>query len=364
MVLATWWTVGSIEATARSDRERVLRQLIAASEAAEAAHNPGAAFREIEAAVTQARKIDPDGSTRLDALIRRRDQADRAEVEARLATLDKLAVDQRVGEALILADRSKRDPALAPLGEAIMAKVEEATARQAEADRDRARVALNEGRGVEAFRLAARSHDRAGRLANRPDADRLQGEAKALIVAAVERSGVLMPVGAEPKSGTIDAFILPIWAEALANRGYLPPPKGTPWGEVWTSHAPYSASSKLDESTEGLYLQSKNRMTRIDGQFALTLRGQTHWQTRIFAQTRAPLPDLPAYVSGRLATADHRDADTERRLRDDARAAFRIQADRNFRGIPPPAAPPESGSAPSRSSRSMAVPKTGQIGDH
>ncbi len=343
VAMATWWAVGSIGSKARSDRERVLRELIASSDAATAAGNPGAAFREITAAVTQLRKIDPDGSTRLDDLLQRRDQAARAEVQARLQALGRLTVEQGVGEARILADRARKDPALATLADEIGGKLEAATLRLAEAERSRARDALKAGQGLAAFTAANRAYTSAGGLSARQDSDRLQAEARALIVAAVERFGVATTAVEEIKTGPADGFAATIWTEALAARGYLLLPAGSPWAEVWTAHAPYQATSKVVEARDDLYLQSQNRATRIDGQFALTVRGRLLWQVRVFAQTRSPIPDLPAYLAGRLATADHRDPEVERRLRDDARTAYRLQADRNFRGIPVPAPAPSTG---------------------
>ncbi len=335
--VATWWAVGSIGSKARSDRERVLRELIAASDAAQAAGNPGGVFREITAAVIQLRKIDPDGSSRLDALLDRRDQAARAEVQARLRALDQLPVDQGVGEAEILADRAHKDPALATLADEIAAKLEAATRRQVEADRTRAQAALAAGQGIEAFTAASRAYDRAGRLASRADSDRLETEARALIVMAVERFGVAASATEASHAGPSDGFATTLWSEALKARGYLLLPNGSPWGEVWTAHAPYQATCKVVESRDDLYLQSQNRVTRIDGQFALTLRGRPHWQVRVFAQTRSPIPDLPAFLAGKLATANRRDPEIERRLRDDARTAYRVLAGQRFRGIPVPA---------------------------
>lgn len=346
VALATWGAVGLIGSQAQSDRERVLRELIAASTAAEAAHDPGAAFREITAAVTQARKIDPDGSPRLDDLLRRRDRAARAEVRARLAALDRLGVDQRVGEAQILADRARHDPALEPLAASIAAGVEVSTRQQVAADCARGRVALRAGQGPAAFAAAERALGRAGRLADRADSDRWQAEARVLLIATVERCGVattaIAPApGGDPQAGASDGFAAASWAAALAARGYLPLPAGSPWGEIWAAHAPFLATSRVVESRDDLYLQSQNRVTRIDGQFAVTRRGQPVWSTRVYAQTRTPMLDLPAYLAGKLATADRRDPEAERRFRDDARTAFRIQADRIFRGITP--VPPGEG---------------------
>ena len=327
--LATWWAVGSIGSRARSDRERVLNELIAASDAARAAGDPGAAFREIEAAVIQARKVDPADSTRLADLVARRDDAARAEVKARLAGLGQLDPDRAVGEAQILADRTRRDRALAELADAVAAGVEAAIVRQTDAGRAHAHAALKAGRGAEAFQAARRAHDQAARLTDPATADPIRADARALIVAAIERSGV-----ATAAPG--DTFAATAWAEALAARGYLLMPADGPWAELLPAHAGYQATCKVVETSDELYLQSQNRSTRIDGQFVLTRRGQPVWQTRVFAQTRSPIPDLPVGLASRLATAPRRDPEIERRLRDDARTAFRIQADRNFRGIPGP----------------------------
>ena len=338
VALVTWWSVGRIEARARSNQERVLAELIAASDRAEAAHNPVASFREIEAALSQARKIDPPGSTRLRDLIERRNRSALGEIQARLAALDRLRIDQGVGEALILLERVDHDPALAPLADEVAARLESVRTRQADADRDQARIALEAGRGIEAFEAAARGFERAEQLTDPRTTTRIQGETKALLVAAVERFGATIPERNEPNApGSIHAFAGAIWAESLRSRGYLLKSDKSAWDEVWTDHAPYQASMTLDESPEGLYLQSENRATQIDGRFRLSSRGQSVWETRIFARTRAPIPDLPAFLAGRLATASRRDPEIEQRLRDDARASFRAQAARNFRGLPAPA---------------------------
>ena len=336
VALLTWWAVGSIGARARSDKERVLNELIAASDDATAAGNPGAAFREIEAAVVEARKIDPDGSPRFDALINRRNRAAVAEVAARLAALGKLGADARAGEARILSDRARLDPALAALVDPINEATEAALTNQVEADRDRARQSLAAGRGLEAFQAATRAHDRANHLSSRADSIRMQAEAQTILVDTVERFGAVVsdtPL-VRPGADSLTDFARSLWIEALISRGYLLAPAGSPWANVWTAHAPYEVTARVSETREGLYLQSQNRLAQIDGQFVVTMRGQPRWQTRIYAQTRAPIPDLAAFVASRLATADHRDSEMERRLADDARTAFGLQAARNFRGIP------------------------------
>ncbi len=295
IALTTWWAVGSIGSRARSDRERVLDELIAASDAARAVGNPGGAFREIEAAVILARKMDPDGSPRRDALVARRDAAARAEVAARLAALGTLEPDRGAGEAAILAERVRKDPALAALADEVAAAGERAIARQVGASLELARATLRASRAMPAFQAARRAHDQAGHLASPADAGPMQEEARAIIVATVERFGAALaaPTGDQTSAAPVDDPAATFWMETLTVRGYLLPPPDGAWADVWAAHAPYQAASHVVEARDELYLQSQNRATRIDGLFSLTRRGQSLWQTRVFAQTRSPIPDLP-----------------------------------------------------------------------
>jgi hypothetical protein len=57
-------------------------------------------------------------------------------------------------------------------------------------------------------------------------------------------------------------------------------------------------------------------------------------KTRVVTQNRSPLPDLPAYLAGHLATAGKRDPDAERRLPADALAQFVERSAKNLRGLP------------------------------
>lgn len=354
VTLATASAVRLIAAGARHEHEQVLGELLAASRQAEQRRDVGGAFREIEAALIRARQVDPPGSARLAEIREQRDRLARAEVTARLAGLAGLDPDRAVGEAQILAERGRKDPALAPLAGAIALGAEAAILRQVEADRDSARADLRACRGIAAFERADRAFRRADGLHDRTAAGRLRDEARALVVEAVGRFGVVVATPAAsagesspPSAGpTIEEFARPFWIDALAQRGYLIEPVRSDWGGVWAERAPYCATASLVETANELYLQSQNRATQISARFVVAERGVSRWDVRTFAQTRSPIPDLPAFVAGKLATAARRDPEIERRLRDDARAAFRSQTERLLRGIPPADAPPRPGGTP------------------
>jgi hypothetical protein len=321
----------------RSGHEQVLAELVASADTAEACGRYDVALREIAGAVVQARKVDPEGSERLGELLRRRDRISICEAQARLAAVDALDPDRAVGESLTLVDRARIDPALAQMAPAIEAKLSESRRRQAEADLEAARRAFEHGRPSEAFAAADRLHGRADRLPE-PEARRFRAEALALLEAIVARDGVVItPVVGRFVAGSPEAYTAMmdrLWAEVLRLRGYLPQPRESPWRSLWDEKALARATTHLVETQAEFYLQSKNRTTQVDGTFELTMPGRSPWSNRVVGRTRVPLPNLPAYLAGHLATAGRRDPEAERRLHDDAQTLFVELSTRALRGIP------------------------------
>ncbi len=322
----------------RSDRERVLAELVASADEAQADGKLDAAYYQIEAALAQARTMDLDGSARLAALRLRRDRASACEADARLATIDALDPDLAVGESLTLAERARGDRALAPRLDAIAAKLEASRLRQARADLDAARRALDAADGPAAFAAARRLHDRAGKLGE-ADSRRLRDDAEGVIEAAVGRFGIALPPAsgrfAAGSGAAYDAALDRHLAEILGARGYLVQPRRSAWRSTWDDHAPFLLTIRIVEEQGEYYLQSKNKITQIEGFLDLAHRGRPVWQGRLVSRTRVPLLDLPAYLAGHLATSGRHDAQVERRFHADALAQFVDQAVRNLRGLPP-----------------------------
>ncbi len=326
-----------IGARARSDRERVLNELIASADEAEALGRLDAALYQSEAALAHVRATGRDGSGRLPDLLARRDRASAREARARLEAVDALDPDRAVGESSTLARRARADRALAPMVDAIGAAVERSRRRQVVKDRDAARRALDAGDAPGAFAAAERLHDRAGQLAE-AEAVRARDEARGLLESVVGRFGVALP----PASGRFlagsaeayDAALDRPLGEGLRLHGFLVQPRRSPWRGLWDERAPFRATIEVAEDQDEYYLQSRNRTTQIEGGLKLEHRGRTIWQSRVVARTRAPLPDLPAYLAGHLATSNRRDPEVERRLHADALAVFVDLAARNLRGLP------------------------------
>ena len=80
-------------------------------------------------------------------------------------------------------------------------------------------------------------------------------------------------------------------------------------------------SLNVKEQLEGDYLSSPNRLTRIEARLTLASRGpaEWHWQTNPTARSAVPLPNLPAYLSSRMAVSRERSDEMERLLYDNAR---------------------------------------------
>ncbi len=322
----------------RSDRERVLAELIAARDRAELGGRLGPALVEAEAALAQARTIDRPGSGRLVELDRRRGEASAREARARLDAVDALDPDRALGEALTLLARAGKDPALASLAPSIETKAAEARLRRAGADLEAARRWLGEGRPAEAFDAAERLDRHAEGLAE-ADAGRSRADARAVIEEVVGRFGIAVP----PTSGQFlagsgegydKALRRPI-ADICKIRGYLlPPASGSPWRPLWDELAPFRLTLRVVEAQDIPYLQSRNRTSQVDGHYEFARKGTVAWQARVATRTRQPLLDLPAYQAGHLATSDRRDPAVERRFHDDALAQFVEQSARSLKGLP------------------------------
>ncbi len=323
---------------ARSDRERVLADLIAAGDRAALEGKLGPALVEAEAALAQARTIDRPGSERLLELDRRRGEASVKEARARLGAVDALDPDRALGESLTLLARSEKDPALAPLAPSIEAKAAEMRLRRAEADLAAARRGFAEGRAAGAFDAAERLDRRAAELPG-PDARRLQAEARAAIEDLVARSGIVVaPASGQFLIGSAEgydtALSRPI-ADICKLRGYLLPPRpDSPWRPLWDERAPFRLTLRVVETRDIPYLQSRNRTTQVEGRYEFAHEGAIAWQAQVFARTRQPLLDLPAYQAGHLATSDRRDPAVERRFHRDALEQFVEQSARTLKGVP------------------------------
>ena len=120
----------------------------------------------------------------------------------------------------------------------------------------------------------------------------------------------------------VDAM-LPVLEQALESKGFLPFRHASPWAGEW-DHALYQLSLDVREQLEGSYLSSANRLTRIEARLTLSSRAADgwRWQTAPTARSTVPLPNLPAYLSSRVALSRDRSDEMERLLYDNAGGRF------------------------------------------
>ena len=110
----------------------------------------------------------------------------------------------------------------------------------------------------------------------------------------------------------------PVLSRFLTARGYLPEPVESPLSVLWEQLAPYHMVVSASEAYGLNYLQSQNRMTRIESRLALRLGSETLWTSRLVAKTRVPSRAFSAFESGYIGTSPKREEKIERQLYVDA----------------------------------------------
>jgi hypothetical protein len=279
---------------------------------------------ELDAAIDMARRQGAQGGVSIDEA--RRHRADLALREAR-GLLDGLRRPGQpaypLGDWLNLIARARRDRDLASLRSPIETAFRDTLQKQAATELETARRELGAGRVVASLRAC----DRIARLLPHMAADVgsvARREAEDLVARLVEGHGVALET---PRGdfilGSFETYrsrFVPVLADALESRGYLPYRETSPWKSVWRQ-AKYLARLEVSERLEGNYLSSQNRLTRIEARLTLMVPSSKKvvWRINPTARTSVPVPGLPAGISTRLAVNPARTDEDERLLYDDAR---------------------------------------------
>ena len=323
----------------RAARDATLDVLLASADAAEKSGRPDRALSELEAALALLRSAEPACDGQVEGLTVRRDALSAREAEARIAAAASAEPDAAVGDLLSLQARARKDRALEPLVPAILGAIDAARRRQAEAALAAARKALGEGRPLDALAAGERALAVADKIEG-PSARSIADEAEALMTPVLARLGVV--VVQIPGKFTLgspssyDAALGPIFVDALRRKGYAPRPASGPARALWDRHAARRLEFQVVESHGVLYLDSQNRLSLIAASLTFAKGGATLWNDTVSARTRVPLPDLPAYTSGRIAFADRRDLDMEHKLYEDARFLTHEQVAFHLKALPEP----------------------------
>ncbi len=323
----------------RAALDATLDVLLASADAAEKAGRPARALSEFEAALALLRSADLACPERVEELTGRRDALSAREAEARIGASATAEPDAAVGDLLSLQARARKDRALEPFVPAILGAIDAARRRQAGAALVAARRALDEGRPLDALADGGRALAVADKIEGDPARSAAE-EAEGLMAPILARLGAVVvqlpgkfTLGS---SGAYDSALGPILIDALRRKGYAPRPPAGPARVLWDRHATHRLEFRVDESLGALYLQSQNRLSLIVTDLTLSKGGETLWKDHVSARTRSPLPDLPAYSSGRIAFGDRRDLDMEHKLYEDARSMTLDQVAFHLKALPEP----------------------------
>ena len=323
----------------RSTRAESLAKLVESSRHSEEGGRLGEALATLEGAVALAERTEPVPPD-LAELRGRRARLARREAEAQISALERVTGDdpgRSVGQALTLAARVEKDPALAGLDERVGTLLERLRLRWVEADSAAARAAESEGRPDRALELAGRQYLNADALPTAARA-RWRADADALARRLIARHGTVLESARGQytlgSARSYDSEFHPLLAAALRGAGYLPRPTSTPWSDLWESLAPFRLSIDVTERQDDSYLSSPNRLTRLDARFVLARGGEQVWFSRPFVKTTVPLPGLSAYQASRLAVGNRRSPEFERLLYDNARANLAERVASFVRGLP------------------------------
>ena len=326
----------------RSSRDETTSQLVEVARRAERAGRLDEALVALESAVAMAGPGD-DGSVSLTSLRQQRAALARREAESQLIVLEGSKgasgddPDRAVGRALTLKARVARDPALEGLGDRVEAVLEPLRLRRIEADAAAARAAEASGRAAEAYEAARHALAHADELPT-PLRRQWQAEADAIAARIIGRFGaVLAPVRGHYALGSASSYeeaLHPLCAEALRNAGYLPRPKGKEWDNLWSSVAPYRLEFEVTERQTDAYLESPNRITRLEAVVSYFRRGERLWYISPNVGTSVPIPGAPAYLASRLASAGRRSVEFERLFYDNARANLRERLGNYLKNLP------------------------------
>lgn len=318
-----------------------LTRLIDSSREAESHGRYSEALATIEGALTLAGQ-QSSAHCDLSALRRHRDHLSRTEAEARLVAMETDPepgdIGRSVGLAVTLRARFHKDPALTDLGDRIEHILEWLRLEWAESDARSAVKAFDAGKFDQAIQLSEHQHRTADEL-SKMDRDRLQKHSRTLAGRIISRFGVvIVSVHGQFTMGSgsaYDSMIRPELETALRERGYLPKPVASSWDDLWNTRSPFQVTMVVGETQNEVYLQSPNRLSQIESRLSVTCRGQMLWSDIFKGKTQVPLPKITAYQASRLAVSDHRSAEVERVLYDNAHEILRERFQLSLRNMPP-----------------------------
>lgn len=349
----TWWgiaivavcllAVGAVQlilVNERAGRVRLIERLIAESEASETDGRIDQALQKLDQALALLPAVQGRIAEDPQAVRERRRSLARRDANNALRDLEQRGGSSAtLGQWINLVARSDSDQDLAPLRREVESRFQHAITEWIDREEAALKSEAEAGRPRSALDHAASAVEAATQLSDADQAKALN-RIDELIIPLIERRGVVIDFlseGTADDSSWYATTMKPEMVQALEDKGYLPSTRASRWDDVW-SRAPYRLSLSIQEHREGSYLDSQNRLTRVEAHLELSQRGQELWQTTPNARTSVPARGLSSFVSSRLALARNRSPEVENLLRDDARRQIVPKLQGALKSLPAPLA--------------------------
>lgn len=344
-----WWGVsivaaclvayGGVQIVVRGERAgrvRLIEGLIAESKAGEAEGRISLALAKLDQALELLPAVDYRIAEDPTAIRERRRTLALQDAKNALEDLrSRGGSKETLGPWMTLAARSGADPDLAPLRQEVESQFQAAIRSWIDREEAAAKSEADAGRPLAALERGASVVEAAAQL---PVADQAKALERidSMIVPLIERWGAAIdfPVdegGAD--SGWYREEAKSEIVQALEAKGYLPASRASRWDDVW-DRAPYRLSLAVQETLAATYLDSQNRLTRVEAHLTLTHQGREIWKTSPSARTNVPAPGMSSFAASRLALSSGRSPEVEALLRDDARQRIIPRIQTALRSLP------------------------------
>jgi len=322
----------------RAGRIRLIERLLAESRASEAEGRTDQALHKLDKALALLPAVGGRIAESPETVRERRQALARRDAGNALEELEARGGSKAtLGEWLNLVARSGSDRDLAPLRREVESRFHEAirhwidretTAAESEAAANRPRSAFDHGAAVVEATAQLPPPERTAAL------ERIDS----VVVPLIERWGVAIDFPSDEGangSSWYAATMKPEMIQALEAKGYLPSTRASRWDDAW-ARAPYRLRLSIVEHQGGTYLDSQNRLTRVEAQLALSLRDREIWKTSPNARTSVPARGMSSFAASRLALSRDRSPEVEALLRDDARRQIITKLQGSLKALPSP----------------------------
>ncbi len=318
-------------------QDQSINRLLESSRVHEAAGRLGEALVDLDAALDLAQKAGPDWSSRIERHRSRRPDLALRDAQAILNALSRdRSTPFRLGDWLNLIARVSRDPDLAAMETNVDEGFQNSLINQIGDQVSAARQLLKSGDLNASMNACDRSGALLAHLAKTAE-PAFRRDIEAVASEAIRAAGITVVVSPGRfvyGSKSYVSELLPLLDGALVAGGYLPKRESSPWRDLWRNSR-FVMRLDVDESQDGQYLSSPNRLTLIHAELTLSAGDEQIWRTTPQVRSAVPLPKLPLYLARKIAVGSERSDEFERLLYKNARDQIDQKFQLSLASLPP-----------------------------